>query len=904
MAGRKRKRERYGGSARRKPGGNVYGQAGFTAFCAAGLFSIIYMMKGMFPFGEGSILITDLYSQYVPLLYRFYDVAGGAKNLFMDFGVSGGANLYGDTINELLNPFNYVLFLFGREEIYRAVNVILMLYVVMSAASANWLLLKIWPQKREWNTVLSLCYAFSGYMAYNYQIIKWMYFPVLFPLFVLALYRLLREKKGIWYAVLLGYQLVLSVQLGFMTLLFVLFACGFYFIFCVEKKDRPGTVCRLGLYTLAGVLLSAAVLAPNIAILFSSSRAEENLSYLEVMKRHGLDDLFERLFQIAHPVLLALTAVLTAGLLRRGIRFRQLTGQVKFLYVLNGFLWLTVLLQPANLLWHMGSYVCFPVRYAYMALLCGICLIKSLLMETEGWENAGTPPERATVKQADGTGRIPLLGISRNSLVRLWFSWLGAVLFCIVGLAKTLEWEDRIVQAFSSLAISSVCPKETAVVCLIMVLFLGAAVCGLLSGRQQSAFAALAAAFCGICFYTMIFLPQDYGVRLENEAAYRLLARQAAGAAGEDGLLARNRDEESLPLNAALVNRQGSLSGYFPTASRRMKEAMEGLGYLTPWVSTRSVGGTTVSDDVLRQVLVFETPAGGLQLSGSSVLEKQEELAGLASGKSLLKVYGRKEAETYDAGSFYLHVEDRRTLWLDPGRTADGIRVWVNGAQLEIPEASSAYSPHRIIALGAFEEEEVKIFVTDLNGAVLQAGDMELAALDDALWTESLRLLRLHGEKDKTAGSYILPQSEYKVDERRGQITAKLNGGEGQTLFFPFAALDGWKCVQNGRKVDIIPVLGGFMGITLEEGENEICLSFTPPGFFTGAALTLLGAAGLLGSFFLKRAAKRKENAAGWEKASAALFGIVWIGGLAAVYVIPAAGLALYLIFRMLGMGG
>ena len=71
----------------------------------------VYAYKGMFPFGKGSVMLTDLYSQYGPLLYRFYDVVTGHKNLFMDFDILAGTNLYADTINEVLNPFNYILFL-------------------------------------------------------------------------------------------------------------------------------------------------------------------------------------------------------------------------------------------------------------------------------------------------------------------------------------------------------------------------------------------------------------------------------------------------------------------------------------------------------------------------------------------------------------------------------------------------------------------------------------------------------------------------------------------------------------------------------------------------------------------------------------------------------------------------
>lgn len=213
-----------------------------SALFAVALFCLLFLYKGMYPFGDGSVMMTDLYSQYMPLLYRFYDVVTGQKNLFMELAVSGGANLYADTINEVLNPFNYVLLLFGREKLYLGLNVVLLLYGVGAAASCRYFLEKIMRREQrefKWGSpalVLSLCYAFSGYTAYNYQIIRWMYLPVLFPLFVLALLRLLREKKGGMYGSLLAYQLMLSVQLGFMTLLFTLFAGGIYV--CVGKWLR------------------------------------------------------------------------------------------------------------------------------------------------------------------------------------------------------------------------------------------------------------------------------------------------------------------------------------------------------------------------------------------------------------------------------------------------------------------------------------------------------------------------------------------------------------------------------------------------------------------------------------------------------------------------------------------
>ena len=139
-----------------------------TALCSVALFCLLFSYKKMYPFGDGSVAIMDLYSQYLPLLYHFYDVVTGQKNLFLDFSVSGGANLYADTINEVLNPFNYVLLLFGRDRIYQAVNVLVLLYSTASAVTAHIFLEKTASGRRFQNVALALCYACCGYMAYNY----------------------------------------------------------------------------------------------------------------------------------------------------------------------------------------------------------------------------------------------------------------------------------------------------------------------------------------------------------------------------------------------------------------------------------------------------------------------------------------------------------------------------------------------------------------------------------------------------------------------------------------------------------------------------------------------------------------------------------------------------------------
>lgn len=906
-----------------------------SALFAAALFCLLFLYKGMYPFGDGSIMMTDLYSQYMPLLYRFYDVAAGEKNLFMDLAVSGGANLYADTINEVLNPFNYVLFFFGRERLYLGINAVLLLYGAGAAASCRYFLEKTVSRgtgasgRGGQALALSLCYAFSGYAAYDYQIIRWMYFPVLFPLFMLALLRLLREKKGGLYGLLLAYQLMLSVQLGFMTLLFTLFAGGFYVWLCVGKsvpKERTDRLACLAGWTAAGLLGSSAVLVPALAGLFSSARSAETLSYLGVMRRHGLDDLFERVFQIGQPVLLAFLIYELVCLVRekRSCKSRlsgAFGGERQFWAALCLFLWLTVLLQPANLLWHLGSYVCFPVRYGYMPLLCMAALTASLGAERE---------EKKAREEA--FGQRPDGAVFFTQMARL-----GGVL-CLAGAAGvTVGWEERIVQAFSSLAISSVCPAETLAVLAVCLLLAAGTLClqwarGRRPLLRKSRFGAgnapgggpvLCAAVCGFCLYTMILLPEGHVLRQENEAAYAAMTQEAAEYrketagqetdAEEKRLLARQKDADGFPINAALVSRRGSLSGYFPTEDRLTKAAMEGLGYLAPWVSVRSVGGTAVSDELLRRGIVSGETEAAKEPSGTdrtgqpdageeSVLARQERMAALAGAASVLERFSGTELVQED-GTLLLETRGGCEGYLDAGQTADGLQVFVNGQEVEIPEKQQAASRHRLICLGSFSGEEAE--VTVLSGGVLaDAAQLEIGVLDTAGWQEAVSALDRAGEQG-TLQPRALGSGQLELSERAGTIRVRTEAAKGELLVLPFMALDGWRCVQNGRNVDIVPVFGGFMGINLEEGENEIVCSFLPPGLYAGLCMTAAGIAAALGLLWKNRAkAGQGRIGAAADRGLAGLYRVLFAGGILGIYVIPALGLLLYLAGKGLGKIG
>ena len=889
-----------------------------TAGISLGLFVVLFFIRNLFPLGKGSILMIDLHTQYVPLLYRFYDVVTGQKNLFMDFSASGGAYLYADTINEVLNPFNYLLFLFGRDRIYLAVNILLACYVTAASVAACFCLQRIWPKNREWNIPLSLCYAFSGFVAAQFQIIKWMYPVVLFPLFIVALYRLLQRGKGGAYALLLAYQLVLSLQLGFMALLFTLFGCGFWFAYqkrCSKaggeatddiKKMRGKAAFALVIGTVIGVLMAMAVLLPNGLQLLNSARGGENQSYLALMKQHGLDDLFERVYQILHPVLFVSGAFfLWKEWCRKRKEKAAWTLELKYLLAWDVFLWLTVIAQPSNLVWHLGSYRCFPVRYAFMVLLSGVFLVKYLVVKDS----------KCLACQAT---QEPLTAHKRRNIILYTISAICAV----AALGATLYFAVPISQGFSSLDISNV-PSVVVKVVGILALLAVACVCMLFAKGKKEQCLTLVVCVTGIIYFLFVLLPQNYEVRVLNETAYEQMTEAySAQNDPQDGLLHRE-DKKEWPLNSTLVSAGRSMTGYFPSGSgKEFASAMEKMGYLTPWVSTRSWGGTAVSDAFLaiqREGIPAEVFASGVLLeksvegieaefakvSAANPLEVQNAMAEVLTGEELLEIADMAELTTDADGNAVLTLAQDSILYLDAGMLPTEFLVWVNDVAVELPEDGIADSPNRIYTLGRYDAGEIKVKITDKAGNPLVPAGKVLGILDCEKWENAVA---------EVAGRNNICMS---VAESKGKITVDISDiSNYKTLVLPMAYTDGWRVSCVGKTVDASAVFGGMLGVDMDSldidtaeltgGSAELVFSFVPPGLPLGICLAVVGAVILLGAFVLERTAldsKWQEKAAHVaQRCSYVLFVATFCASVLVVYVIPNTGLVVNAAIRVLGL--
>ena len=105
---------------------------------AVALLSVVFAIRGVFPFGEGSIAYFDLADQFIPQYYHLHDVLHGKSALFFSWNTALGINMAGVAgRSAFLSPVNLLFFLLvPRDAILPAMSFFLMLKMALIALSA------------------------------------------------------------------------------------------------------------------------------------------------------------------------------------------------------------------------------------------------------------------------------------------------------------------------------------------------------------------------------------------------------------------------------------------------------------------------------------------------------------------------------------------------------------------------------------------------------------------------------------------------------------------------------------------------------------------------------------------------------------------------------------------------
>lgn len=865
------------------------------------IMGFAFYRHGLYPFGDGTVSWCDMSQQVIPLLTDFKDIFTGKDGMFLNFHNAGGMDLWGVFFFFIASPYTLLVLFVDKADIIYLVNILTVLKMMTAAVTAQ-IYFRSCQKKLDpyIGAVLSVIYAFCGYGMLYYQNNIWLDMMYLFPLLMVAFRELFEKKRIIPYTVMLTLMMIVNYYISYMIVVFILLfmaLCCWRYRKEEKYKDVP---CRFVIGSLLGALLSAVVWIPCFLQFLSSGRSKSVIEQLETSS-------FITNYYTTFCLLLSTASVIVivaVFLLDGKKRSRHLNTDLIMLFLML----VPILIEPANLMWHTGSYMSFPCRYAFItiffALICAGYFLSS---------------ENAVAKGKKNCDHFVIFLILAALIYGFYNFSEGFVENNRSGISKYTSslWQDS--TAFElCLEFFIVAAAFYAIVVLLHKK-------GWISKKIFAVFLAMfvaAESYANVNIY-MVSPSMNNTLRAANHQKIMDLSDRLDETEG----FYRVKTASKL-FEVNLVGSMGynSLSHYTSLTSRDYMYMMKQLGYSSYWMEVGSYGGTELTDALLSVKYLIEKSTGSADavysndtyeivpteyylplgivtdadLSGSEELstgtrsdvQKKlfEQLFG-GNGNELITdyeystIYGVQDDSNFKPNytltttsdvaymDYSIDVTDKQTLYFDcfdklSNNLSEDINgsfmVTVNGQvmQMDYPSQSS----NGLLKLGEFENEHVNVRVT-LKKDITSCRSYGVFGLHHNVLEKAL-------EQAQTAG----------LTDSDGKLSGSVNAKAGQKCVLQIPYQEGLKIKVNGKAVSYDKVFGDLVSFDLQEGENAITVTSVPKGFYAGLALTIAGIALTAGYFFIRKKLKFGET-----MEAAALVAVIGAGAIViiVVYIAP-----------------
>lgn len=837
------------------------------------IIGTIYYSKGLYPFGDNSIAYGDMAQQTAAFYYNFYDVIKGSSSIFIDMKTAMSFNVYNTVLTYFISPFTYIILLFSRENILQAINIVFLFKIIFCGISCTWMLKKLFKNISDyWIVILSLLYAFNSYNLIMYQIISWLDIVIIFPIFLVALKKLLDDKRGSLYIISLSIIICFSYQIAFMVLIFTLLISLVYIISYVNKAERAPRIFILGISTIISVFITLPKTLPAVIQTFSSTRNPETINNILASGTSYMYDKQTFLFSLAviYPILVLL---ITKYKYEKRILIVGISALI--------FTLIPIVIDSINKIWHMGSYSSFPLRFGFIPILICIIMVGVYLDRYSKNENR---------QKYNSTKKVLIGGFV-----------ITTFLFALVLLIILKKYYGAMQSAFWSLTLYGDL-KIYKILLLITLGFLLLSSVLIFSCRKnlnnklfKYIFSIIIAM--SIIFYSYIYIGIEF---VMDDTNYKYSTMNNIGDNIEDESFYRVKDNDLVytgyTANMPMVSNEKNLSSYTSVTSEEHIQTMKKLGYTSNWTRTYDGGGTIFTDslfnvkyvistreleedfytlvDSFDDILIYKNKyfiRNGIKianiynnfedLSDKTVFEVQNyiynSIIGLNSSEEVLI----NELEFLDFENvnvintdgiiaFEIIDENKQAYIKRKVSIENNKRVYLNMLMsTNNSENSSIFNTVNVYvngeAFNSYIGEESNEYPTVMNNGLLDLGTYTQEELE-----VTLEIKRNFSIKEISLGLLDLDRLEllvnkYKDEEdilktSKNNLYVTIEGNKDESLFLTIPFDLGWSAEINGEEVSVEKVFGNFISIPLKEGLNDIKLTFIPTGFKVGISISIL----------------------------------------------------------------
>lgn len=821
------------------------------------MMTVVFLEGGFFPFGDKTVSWCDMDQQVVPLLCELKDLLSGREGFFLNHTNMGGMNYWGVFFFFLASPFSFLVAFVEKAHIMRFMNLLTALKLMTSAFTAALYFCRraVREGRNKWTGVLlAVLYAFSVYALMYYQNSIWLDEMYLLPLLVMSM-DALKEKKFWPYTVVITLMVAMNYYVGFMIAVFVMFRMGLFFVLEPHKNKKETAWCFIG-GSLAALALSSVSWLPSLMQYLGSARTTGILDNLAGAA-------FEEHLNTTIPLLFSLgsvAAVLLVNLFWPAPQKRRQWADLIMLLLLV----VPVFIKPIDLLWHAGSYMSFPCRYAFILTFEAlICLYNAL---GGGEKNRVKSPLWAKailgVAAAAATGAFIWV---LTDFGKKHASEMTAYIETLWGSDRALKW----------LAIAfALC------IAVYLILYL----CRRLNVNRALCLSMAALCVAAECMFSLnVYMGLLNTSTAKYESYMELESHLRTGNTFEriksDDYVAKENWEGMLGMPAA--------AHYTSLSSENWLYTMKRLGYNGYWMKIGTYGGTLFSDALLamRNTVGSRSDASDMTYYRNDrfALSRTEYFLplGLLTQKPLdfvpMEETGRIE---YQEALF-------ETLFPNAGRlfteyTADSpddaTAVWrirVDGTQELYFDAFGDYTTR-------LNEPINSAFAVYVNGSRVRGEyptQQHNHILDLGTFSNEVVTVKVVRSKNVTLSSFGVYGLDRDILEsvclsaRAVNFKAVPNGFSGyihtvakQQVLLSVPFQEGYRITVDGALVAPYEAFGGFLAFELPEGGGQIEIRFTPPLFnlsvlISGGTLAVLLILSLLAAVGVFR--RKKKEAPG-----------------------------------------
>ncbi len=246
---------------------------GFLILCMlvpAVLMYLIYLARGVHPFGDESVLVLDLNAQYVWFFEALRNFVRGDASLLYSFSRALGGEFLGIYAYYIASPLSYLTCLFPKEAMLEA---LLFLFILKTAICGGTFGFYMYRSEKKYNpfsvVIFSTLYALSSYAIVQQHNTMWIDAVMWLPLITLGIEELIKHGKFKMYTIFLALTLFSNFYIGYMVCIY----CVLYFFYYYfsnnesgrnnplgEKKHFIKSFLRIAGYSLLGIGMAMVIL--------------------------------------------------------------------------------------------------------------------------------------------------------------------------------------------------------------------------------------------------------------------------------------------------------------------------------------------------------------------------------------------------------------------------------------------------------------------------------------------------------------------------------------------------------------------------------------------------------------------------------------------------------------------